>query len=1321
MYSKYRLFPVLGSLIALVAVTFASPVARAIDLTGGLMKAVPAPNGSPALDGTDIGWDLTAAEPMWVSPQTVQKMHAMLALDYDATNIYVYARISLDRGKLHNPNGPADPFWGGDMLELRLSSDPSLPFPLEPNNPKVEPSDRVCHLSFWKNTLDGKIYLNIAYGGMHGNGKGKVVNPPGSQVAVTEGTDDYVIQAKVPWSVLRVPDGKNPYPPGSRMTALWGVHWGGENQFAALYTRNPGAFGFINWGSWGQIEFSPTGNLKPVHGTMEEALAKAASAKAVGVPITIDVPEAGKLSVNIIGEHGDILRDVAGGESVTAGKKTVYWDGHDQRGFPVPPGTYHWGAYFSHGLKARYLGSVGVSNHGSWGGDHSAPDAVAADASGIYFGWAVAEAQAQLVKIDYNGNVLWRKTPFVGGGFADLRALASNGKYLFGAYNGVHPILSRLDPSQGVYALFGNDVINGGSVPISSADPIKGPPDSLPAYACMNQDGTVANCLGLAATANEVFASIYSQNIIQVLDVETGKPTRTLPCPRPLGLTLDAKGNLYAVSYGTDQPPEVVRFDGVNGKPSVVVSEGLVAPLGVAVDASGQITVTDGGASQQVKTFSADGKLIRTLGKEGGRAYAGTYNPSGYRDPSAITADAQGGLDFAESAIPKIFNRIDAASGKNIGRWFGGASYGVSNIGDSDDPMTSYYPFEPAGFARATLSPSGGESYPTASWDMEKAGYGKMYSMLPYIRRLDNGKKYFIDDWNPHSVCLIEGDNILPVGHLEVHYPYNRKHPEDKTNFIQMWIDKNGDHQPQSDEITTITTVDGKPLPRMMDSTGSLWIDKDGTAYIICVMNSILKIPSDGFDKNGNILWNADKATFVVPSVIPSLFKSGLGGRMGMPGMRTDSKGDIFACLSIQVPTLTPELEAKIKAAFPDLPQSEWGAYANAAIAKHMQEGLGHTGESNVAKFAAYGPDGKMLWIAGRKATSAPNPGEMYHFWAMAGIVNDDYVAGASEWGPIYFYTTDGYYVDSLMYDPATLPPYGPYTFGSETFAGRIETYDKLGKVFAYDQGGIYAVDGFDNKLKVEGERRLSGTVQLDNVYESAEAPAVAESLQIVPVTGDIAQDATWSSAPSATLTRASNPLATAQIGYDSDNVYARIHVVDDTPLQNGSDDDNVVFKHGDVVGLDLGPAGDREAPVLGDLRILAANVHGQAHLIGMKPLSKQPKQPQQYTTPASGTKLFDFVGDIPGGKVTLTPDADGHGYTAWMTVPRSFLEFPIAPGAKLKGDVEVLLSGTGLRGLQTVSRNWLYSGGRSQTTMVDDIPTEAWLYPQYWGEINLK
>ena len=1334
-------------LVVFTAVSFLSVFpAWAFDLANGLMVAVPVSNGqTPALDGTDTGWDLTGAEPLWMSTQLARQMHASVALNYDDNNLYVYTKASLPGRKLDNPNGPADSYNFGDSVELRLCSDPSLSYPLSNQDPVMHTSKQVCHIVFWKNTNDGKVYISTHYGGMHGGGQGHVFDPPGSKIVFTEKSENqYVMQVVLPWSALNVPDGKNPFKPGSRMTAIFGLHWKTPIQFYsvnAVYASNPGDFAFLNWQTWGRVEFSPTGNLNPRHETMEEALA-AAEVAPVGVPITVDVPEAGKLSVNIVGETGQVIRDVAGGLEVKPGKTTVYWDGRDQWGFLLDPGKYHWGAYFSHGLKARYVGFVGSSGtppyptedgKGGWGGDEGLPSAVAADESGIYFGWSCAESQRQIVKIDYAGNTLWRRSPHSEGqGGYSLDALASNGKYLFGVYIDEHPVLTRLDPATGLFVLFGNGTGRGGSVPIASGSAIAPPPGSTTSNdwitPILNKAQALDHyiepeCIGLAATANEVFASVYSKNIIQVLDAETGQPTRTLPCSASRGLALDAQGNLYAATYGANQPPQVVRFDGVQGTAKPVVINGLVSPIGVTVDALGQISVTDEGASQQIKTFSPDGKLVRTLGKEGGRPLEGTYDPTSYRIPSGIVADKQGGLVVAEFSTPKIFDRIDNSSGKTLSRWFGWPNYYLPNVPDCDDPFTCYFAYLPRGFARATAVP-GKTGLPDAYWDIVENTDIPESRMggLPYIKRLANGRKYEISDMWPHLVYAIEGDNMLPVGYIKV-LNANEKlrgviYNPTKQTYIEIWIDHNGDHVAQPDELTRITEIDSKPLPWMpsVHRDSCLWMDARGNAFIQTYDHSILEIPSDGIAANGSIKWNAAKARFVVPMTLP------LSGFGLVRGLRTDSKGNVYTVMSATRPGLTPALEAKIQQTFPDLSRSEWGVYATPEMAKQMMEGLGHTAESNIAKFAKYDPNGKLMWMAGRKATAAAKPGEIYHFYTMGGLVDDNYVAGSSQWGTISFYTSDGFYVDTIMNDPATLPPAGPYSFGGETMGGRVQAFDKLGKVYAYNMGGIYVIDGFDRKLRVAGERRLYGTVELDKTYEITGASTpVASSLQIVPISGDISQAATWSSVPVSTLLSGGATLATAQVGYDNDNLYAKMHVVDDTPLRNDGDDPKTVFKSGDAVGLDLGPAGDRSKPVLGDLRILAAKMNGQARLIAMKPVSAQTKKPHSYFTPSSGTKPFDFVGDVPGGKAILTPDADGRGYSAVLTVPRSFLEFPLAPGARLKGDTEVLLSGMKSQGLQAVSRNWLFSGKHSETTMTDDLPTEAWLYPQFWGDVTVE
>jgi len=330
-----RLFINRFLLLAAAAILFGISPAMAFDLSQGLMYAVPAPNGTPALDGSDTGWDLSGAEPVWMSTQLAKQLHGNLALNYDDNNLYVYVKASLPGRKMINHNGPADPYWGGDCVELRLISDPSLPYPASNTNPAEHTSKQVCHIEFWKDTNDGKDFVGIQYGGMHGGGQGKAFNPSGSKVVITETENQYVMQAAMPWSTLNVPDGKNPFKTGGRMTAIFGLHWLTPTQFYsvnAVYSSNPGDFAFLNWGSWGQVEFSPTGNLKPHHMTMDEALATTA-APSVGVPIVIDVPEAGKLSLNIVGENGEVIRDLLGGQPVEKGKNTAYWDGRDQWGF----------------------------------------------------------------------------------------------------------------------------------------------------------------------------------------------------------------------------------------------------------------------------------------------------------------------------------------------------------------------------------------------------------------------------------------------------------------------------------------------------------------------------------------------------------------------------------------------------------------------------------------------------------------------------------------------------------------------------------------------------------------------------------------------------------------------------------------------------------------------------------------------------------------------------------------------------------------------------------------------------------------------------
>ena len=140
---------------------------------------------------------------------------------------------------------------------------------------------------------------------------------------------------------------------------------------------------------------------------------------------------------------------------------------------------------------------------------------------------------------------------------------------------------------------------------------------------------------------------------------------------------------------------------------------------------------------------------------------------------------------------------------------------------------------------------SGGIGVPSAYWDLKQAGIegvGDLYqaNCIPYVEVLANKRKYFISDSNPHGVCLIEGDNLLPVGHLLTMNAYLRDNTYRK-NYIEMWIDSNGDHKPEPDEITTVFTIQGKPLPALSGSVGSTWMDANGDVYISAWNNTVVK------------------------------------------------------------------------------------------------------------------------------------------------------------------------------------------------------------------------------------------------------------------------------------------------------------------------------------------------------------------------------------------------------------------------------------------------------------------------------------------------
>ena len=125
--------------------------------------------------------------------------------------------------------------------------------------------------------------------------------------------------------------------------------------------------------------------------------------------------------------------------------------------------------------------------------------------------------------------------------------------------------------------------------------------------------------------------------------------------------------------------------------------------------------------------------------------------------------------------------------------------------------------------------------------------------------------------------------------------------------------------------------------------------------------------------------------------------------------------------------------------------------------------------------------------------------------------------------------------------------------------------------------------------------------------------------------------------------------------------------------------------------------------------------------MIGYFPKAVTGKLPYEYFTSAGGRVKYEFAGILPGARALYRPTAGG--YVFELAVPRALLpDYEFRKGGKIALEAEVLLSGNGIRGLQTLSRNHLFTPrSAGQAKMVDDIPSEARIYPQYMQNAEIR
>jgi hypothetical protein len=1288
-------------LIALAAHTVA---AETFQTENQGMQALEA-KSPPALDGSLKGWDLRQGIFVCGDVEKDRDRYALwVHAMYDADNLYLLARW-VDKTPLNNPGQAiVDQPWRGDCLQLRIRARGG------------KPSEVICWVNAWRDKV-GVSACDINYVGDSKGGTIKNAMEQGVKqgFAALPDKSGYHQAIAIPWKLIT--RGGEPIQPSDPLQLGLEPNFTHETigRLSIKDNFKPGIrpdriFTCDKPLEWGPLTLRrepptdtwtirlddeqrlPVAMVDGLPVVDWSKLAVQQAAKATGVKtIKFDTPEEGYVSMIIKDGAGKIVRHLVNNVKFPKGANEAAWDGLTELnwqtpGKPVKPGTYTIEALFHPQFTIELKGWAGSAGNppwhthptGDWGGDHGPPTACAADSERVYLGWAMSESGRALVACDLKGKVLWRKKF---GGSSSSKALAADAAtgnlYVLGGDG--HGVALK---GATLYKLTGQD---------GSVLPWPGDTAILDVAALIKAAGVekpMEGATSVAAANSRVFLSFSDNNIILALDGKSGAVLQSFTIPRPVMMAPLGEGILAVASGGgydkTDKPlvagDAVYLLDTKTGKSTHLNTPGLTGVLGVAADGKGRLYVGCGEPRNQVLVLDRDGKLLRTIGRDGGRALLGPWQSDGMRFLSAMAVDGEGKLWVTESDDwPRRFSAWNTETGKLVDEFFGPAHYGAIGAAiNPDDPMVM------AGLGcEWRIHPETGRA--TCEGVITRDGMGNS----AYVRGA-NGRLYFLTTtkWTSGSVDV-------PAGSLNIFErtgPGEYKHraafdfkiakPGDKDpGETSYWADVNGDGQRQENEITRAEGV----------LQFAPWHLQAWTDFTLQSGDKVFR--PTGFTACGAPLFNLAKPQLMpTPGVVSADGKvaMGVGGDWG------------------KINSWFTAYDMKTKEELWRYPNTFVGVHGSHFAPTYTIPGLFR---------GSFGP------VA---ALSLPDP------------VGDVWVI-TTNYGEWHVLTKDGFYLTSLFNGyyqnwrwPEKAVPGADMTdcpsgAGGEDFGGTI-TVAKDGKVYAQSGHTAYwllEVKGWDKVIRLPKSQVAITEADIPAAAKIREEllQAVSEQKSRVTVktltpkftSGNLGAD--FANGEFVRFEKGPDTAVTVGCAWDAENLYVGWQVKDATPWVNGASAPESLYATGDTVDLQigLGEAANpkRTEPALGDIRVSIGNFKGGPKAIGYRKVSER-KQPKTFSSGIVAAYPMDWVGELNAKDLKVTTTKDG--YTVQVALPWSELGRCPKSGESVKLDFGATYGDP--KGLDTMLRNhW----SNQRTGIVNDEVHELMMEPAFWGAAKFE
>lgn len=1015
------------------------------------------------------------------------------------------------------------------------------------------------------------------------------------------------------------------------------------------------------------------------------ALAKSQAAKEeppIRVPYQLpNTPEMGARFTLVIEDlQGRRIRNLVADEPVTAQKGDVPWDGLDEDGRLVAPGSFVVRGLMHGPIRAEYLLSpyappgpvpwVTKDRRGGWLSDHCGATSVEFLGDKLWIGAPNAEAGDTIIRTDADGLKEW------GLRWLDLdgarHMTSANGKIYVGncsGWRGKNYSVIEVDPAT---SRFKRILDLREEVAANKAAPQR---------AAFWGDESFS---GLAVGADRIYLTFRDQNRVDVYGLADAKKSGELSVPSPRGMFLESPESALILSGASVQ-----RCDLRTGALAPVVSSGLADPVNLTVDKAGNILVADRGA-HQVIVFSPTGKKLKTIGAAGGRK-PGAYDPLALGVPMDVAVDASGRIWVAEASNQPKRVSVWNPDGTLRREFLGTGRYACGGFLDPADKTR----FFAEGMEFALDYDNGTSALKSIVGQAPENSFFADAELRADRTLRAKGNLFLLSDrhWARPLFWfgVMRGDRLMPVaavGRYEWAAKFFGKAHSDvpagkEKEFTFLWQDENGDGEPQWEELDLRPgAFEGLHWAlRMGDDLSFHWVE------------------------NGKTLLRLAPASW------------------------TEAGEPRYDFASAQV-MLQDDFNRRDSGLIAVAPLGKDRLLLNRKPLQCVDTATGKT-------LWTYRND----WPSNGHDSPLPVSGQLQHTLNIEGIVDMGGDVGEifslnSNKGFRHLMTVDGLYIGPVFRDTRLAPglaipevaagqDLAGFSLVDEAFLGSFQRAADGTVTMSAGKShhSLYRIAGLEGIQRFQGSFEVSAQqVSAAEAYglareERQRSAMLSASEAIIPQTKTAPlEKLAWPTAPALAVQQQNKPLFEARMLHDKETLFLSVRVWDTSPFVNGGDDPKMLFKSGDSINLELGAARTSlkdPNPMPGDIRVLIAPYQGKNVVVIYRYKVAGTDKPVAFRSPAREV-LVDRVDVLDNLPVIMKP-APG-GYTLSVALPKAALGVPPNFSGTLFGDVGVVLSDPS----GTVN-SYVCFWASPAKGITADVPGEIMLRPQYWKPLNFK